>query len=190
MLLRRPVVALYGLGLGLGLGLGGQAYANRMPQTKGTANVTGGSRGIGAACSKKLGDQGWDVVVVYRSGESAAQEVVTSITANGARACAIQCDVSEEEQVVKLFDAVDGWRGSSPLTALIKTRLPVRELLQDLSEKTLMEVLKTNTIGPALCIREAEAHGHCPWRFGVIVQVSSGSACWQPAVASPRAANC
>eukprot|EP00965_Chrysotila_dentata_P232852 6199234-Pleurochrysis_carterae.AAC.1 len=41
----------------------------------GVAVVTGGSRGIGAACSRALGAKGYGVVVAYRSDESAAEQV-------------------------------------------------------------------------------------------------------------------
>lgn len=175
------------VGIGIGLGLCGHASAAALSAptspVRGTAVVTGGSRGIGAACSRKLAAKGYSVVVVYRSGESEANEVVDGIAATGGRAVAMQADVGEEADVVGLFKRVDSWRGSEPLTALVNNAgvlgpKGVDGGLPQLDSAKMMDVLRVNTIGPALCIREAEsrmstAQGHTG---GAIVQVSSGSA--------------
>src|SRR5262245_3750244 len=67
------------------------------------AIVTGASSGIGKAVAIALGAAGADVVVNYVGGEAPAGEVVKTITAAGGRAIAVQCDVSQEEQVVAMF---------------------------------------------------------------------------------------
>ena len=43
------------------------------------ALVTGGSRGLGAAISKRLAKQGLGIIVNYRSNESAAKAVADEI---------------------------------------------------------------------------------------------------------------
>ena len=81
----------------------------------------GRSRGIGAACCRKLATDGFDVVVVYRSGVDEANEVVAGISACGGSAVAVQADVGDEADVVRLFEEIDRWRhdrGAS-LTALV-----------------------------------------------------------------------
>jgi len=146
-----------------------------------TAIVTGGSRGIGAACSAALAAKGYDVVVVYRSGAQEAASVVAGITSNGGRAVALQADVADEVQVVRLFEQVDEWRGTgSDLRVLVNNAgiLGPKDGLQKLTSESLLGVLRVNTLGPALCIREAErrmstVEGHAG---GSIVQISSGSA--------------
>jgi 3-oxoacyl-[acyl-carrier protein] reductase len=52
----------------------------------GVALVTGGSRGIGAACVRALAEAGMDVMVGYTSGEAAAAEVAAGVEALGRRA--------------------------------------------------------------------------------------------------------
>ena len=61
------------------------------------ALVTGGSRGIGRACSLALAGEGADVIVNYVSNEAKAQEVVQEIQSRGGSASALQFDVSDVE---------------------------------------------------------------------------------------------
>ena len=63
------------------------------------ALVTGGSRGIGAALSLRLAQDGFDVAVNYRSGAEAAQETVEQLRELGVEAIAVQGDVADLEQM-------------------------------------------------------------------------------------------
>src|SRR3954469_11319903 len=66
------------------------------------ALVTGASRGLGRGIAEALAAEGAAVAVNYRSGADAANEVVAAIEANGGRAVAIQGDVSEYEDAVRV----------------------------------------------------------------------------------------
>jgi 3-oxoacyl-[acyl-carrier protein] reductase len=72
------------------------------------AVVTGASRGIGAGIAKEFAAQGARVVVNYLSGEAGAAAVVEYITSNGGTAIAVQADVSDKDDVERLFDAEKG----------------------------------------------------------------------------------
>ncbi|MBS2967703.1 SDR family oxidoreductase [Metabacillus sp. KIGAM252] len=79
------------------------------------ALVTGGSRGLGAAISKKLGREGAFAAVNYLNSAVEAEEVVREIKANGGNAAAIQANVTNEEEVfrfVKEAERVSGLRVS------------------------------------------------------------------------------
>ena len=69
--------------------------------------VTGGSRGIGAATARLAAEQGWAVAVNYTANSLAADEVVRAIRAAGGQAIAVQADVADEAQVLKMFAHID-----------------------------------------------------------------------------------
>ena len=61
------------------------------------ALVTGGSRGIGRACSEVLAEQGATVVVNYVKGEAAAREVAEAIASKGGKADVSGFDVADTQ---------------------------------------------------------------------------------------------
>ena len=71
-----------------------------------TALVTGGSRGIGAACCELLAANGAAVVVNYLENNEAADQVVDRIHSAGGKAFAIQADARDREQVDQMVAAI------------------------------------------------------------------------------------
>ena len=67
------------------------------------AIVTGASKGIGAGIALAMGREGAAVAVNYNSGEPGARKVVGEILAAGGKAVAIQGDVSNADDVARLF---------------------------------------------------------------------------------------
>jgi NAD(P)-dependent dehydrogenase (short-subunit alcohol dehydrogenase family) len=135
--------------------------------------VTGGSRGIGAATARLAADDGWTVVLTYRSEEKAARNVVDEITQAGGTAQAMRVDVSEEDEVVRLFnDCQDRHRR---LDGLVNNAgiLPPIGSLKDISTERWTRTLTINTTGVFLCCREAIKSMA---RGGSIVNVSSMAA--------------
>ena len=70
-----------------------------------TAVVTGGSRGLGRAICLELARGGANVMLCYAGNEAAANETVAACESLGAKAVAIRCDVSKEDEVKALMDA-------------------------------------------------------------------------------------
>ncbi len=69
------------------------------------AIVTGSSRGIGAEIVLTLASAGARVVINYVQNKSAADEVCAAISSAGGECIAVQADVSNSDEVRKLFDA-------------------------------------------------------------------------------------
>ncbi|MDH5539441.1 MAG: SDR family oxidoreductase [Rhizobacter sp.] len=143
-----------------------------------TALVTGGGRGIGAACSVLCAEQGWAVAVNYARDAAAANEVVARIHAAGGKALALQADVSDEAQVLAMFAAID--RELPPLGALVNNAGVVDRAsrVDAMSVVRLQRMFAINVIGSFVCAREAvrrmsTVHGG---QGGAIVNVSSVAA--------------
>ncbi|HCH01116.1 MAG TPA: KR domain-containing protein [Vibrio sp.] len=134
--------------------------------------VTGGGRGIGAATSILLGQQGYLVCVNYRKDQESAERVVSNIRAHGGQALAVQADVAVEEQVRAMFDLITETFGH--VTHLVNNAgiLFTQSTLSDISVERFNQVLQTNVIGCFLCCKEALKN--MP-ESGAIVNVSSAA---------------
>ncbi|MFY7873722.1 MAG: SDR family oxidoreductase [Limnohabitans sp.] len=140
--------------------------------------VTGGSRGIGAATCLLAARQGWAVAVNYTANSQAADEVVREIRAIGGRAMALQADVADEGQVLRMFEQVDTHFG--PLTGLVNNAgvVDVTARVEDMSVARWKRMFDINVIGSLICAREAvrrmsTKHGGSG---GSIVNLSSAAA--------------
>lgn len=135
------------------------------------ALVTGASRGLGRGIALVLAEKGADVVVNFRSGEEAADEVVTQISGMGRRALKVQADVGEEADVRRLFETIKTHWGR--LDILVNNAGTSRA--QDIFETSLDDwesLIRTNLTSTFLCSKLAmemmrEAAG------GRIVNISS-----------------
>jgi len=118
------------------------------------AIVTGASSGIGKAVAIALAAAGAEVAVNYVGGEAPAQEVVNTISAAGGKAIAVQCDVSNEDQVVAMFQQTIKELGTVDI--LINNAGLQKDAAID--EMTLAQwntVIGVNLTGQFLCAREA-----------------------------------
>jgi NAD(P)-dependent dehydrogenase (short-subunit alcohol dehydrogenase family) len=139
--------------------------------------VTGGSRGIGAAIAQLAASRHYHVCVNYRHDAASADRVVAEITAAGGRAIAIQADVGEERDVVRLFDEATETLGA--LSALVNNAgiLESQMRVSDLDAARLERIFRVNVTGAFLCAREAvrrmsTARGGAG---GAIVNISSAA---------------
>lgn len=141
------------------------------------ALVTGGSRGIGRATALLLAQAGYRVAINYRQRAAEAAQVVAEIEAQGGRAFAVQADIAEEAQVVRMFEELDR---HGTLRVLVNNAgiLFTQCRVEALTAERIQRVFATNVTGSFICCREAvkrmsTQHGG---QGGAIVNVSSAAA--------------
>jgi 3-oxoacyl-[acyl-carrier protein] reductase len=137
------------------------------------AIVTGASKGIGAAIAKSFATEGARVVVNYAHSKESADKVVKAITNNGGTAIAIQADVSNETDVIRLFQ--ETLKAFGTLDILVNNAgIYNYESIEDVSVATVQEQLNINILGPILTIRESvKLFGD---KGGSIINISSAAA--------------
>lgn len=117
--------------------------------------VTGGGRGIGAACALLAAQQGYAVCISYIADDAAAAAVVAAIEGDGGAALSVKADVSDEGSVERLFAAVDKQFGR--VTALINNAgmLFPQTRVEHMDAARINRLLAANVTGSFLCAREA-----------------------------------
>ncbi len=155
-----------------------------MPQTVKTleghvAIITGASSGIGTAVAEGMARAGAAVVLNYNANGDAANDAAARLKEGGARALAVQADVSDEADVVRLFDkATQAFGRVDVLVA--NSGVQKDSSFADMSLKEWNTVIGINLTGQFLCAREAvrrfrsQPQGERPARSaGVIITMSS-----------------
>ncbi|MDT0610141.1 SDR family oxidoreductase [Streptomyces lancefieldiae] len=118
------------------------------------AVVTGGSRGIGRAVSRKLARDGLAVVVNYARDAASAEETVAAITADGGRAIAVRADVAEEKEVAALFERAEEEFGGVDVVVNAAGRM-VLAPIADLDLAAFDAVHRTNVRGTFVVAQQA-----------------------------------
>lgn len=133
--------------------------------------ITGASRGIGAATALKFARAGASVVVNYFKQEADAYRVVAECRALGARAIAVQADVSRFEEVRALFEQTIAEFGH--LDVLVANAgIWTEAAIDELDEAKWHETIDTNLKSVYACCHFA-AKRFKAQRSGTIITVSS-----------------
>ena len=128
---------------------------NNNPRLKGqSALVTGANSGIGKAVAIALAMEGANVVVNYVTKPEIAQQVVDEIKSNGGNAIALPADVSKEDQVQTMFQAM--YKEFGTIDILVNNAgLQKDAAFENMSLADWQLVIDVNLTGQFLCAREA-----------------------------------
>jgi 3-oxoacyl-[acyl-carrier protein] reductase len=138
------------------------------------ALVTGASRGIGRAIAVALGQAGAAVAVNYRGREAAARETCEAIRGAGARALAVQADVSRAEAVARMHAAIEADLG--PVDILVNNAGIVSAgPLAEITEADWDEMLAVN-LKSAFLVTQQVVPGMRARGWGRIIMISSVAA--------------
>ncbi|GGE97002.1 SDR family oxidoreductase [Sphingomonas prati] len=153
--------------------------SSKLPLADHAAIVTGASSGIGLAIAGALANAGASVAINYSSQAEPAEELARHITDRGGRAIAVQADVSQEQDVVRLFHEAATAFGRIDLL-VSNSGVQKDAPIGDMSLEDWNTVIDINLTGQFLCAREAVrrfrvqlAEGRPARSAGVIIAVSS-----------------
>lgn len=118
------------------------------------AIVTGASRGIGADIARRLAADGFALAINYVSNAAEAAALVAALQALGARAVAIQGDVSRPEDARRLFDATEQAFGQ--VDVLVNNAgIMIPGAIMEMSDEQFERQFAVNTKGTFNMLREA-----------------------------------
>jgi 3-oxoacyl-[acyl-carrier protein] reductase len=123
-------------------------------QEKKVVIVTGASRGIGAVVAERLAKDGFAVAINYASSSKEANALVAKLTESNHIAVAVKADVSNSNDVRRLFDITEQTLGKVDIlvnnAGILKTA-PLAESSDELFERTFA----INARGTFNTLREA-----------------------------------
>jgi 2-hydroxycyclohexanecarboxyl-CoA dehydrogenase len=143
-----------------------------MSTTK-VALVTGAAAGIGAACSRRLAQEGIAVGVLDLD-EGRCAATIQEIEADGGKAVALGADVSDRGQVRA---AVAKLRDTFGPVTIVVNNAGVTDFtpFEDITEDLLSFVYKVNVFGPIIVTQETLSDMKAA-HWGRVVNISSSSA--------------
>ena len=119
------------------------------------ALVTGGGSGIGRSISAELAELGARVCIHYFSSSDSANQLAEQIRSAGGDAFTVGADLTEEEEVRRLFDEISEHLGGLDILVNNTGDLIARHPLEEMSYQFYREVLAVNLDSMMLVTRAA-----------------------------------
>lgn len=120
------------------------------------AIITGSSSGIGSGIAKSMAEAGAEVVINYPfdGAMEQANSVLKEITDKGGKGILYQCDVSKEDEVIKMFQDVVAQLGTVDIL-VNNAGIQKDARFTDMTLDQWNAVIGINLTGQFLCAREA-----------------------------------
>lgn len=120
------------------------------------ALITGSSSGIGAGIARSMAESGATVIINYPFGAtlSEAEKVLKEIIDNGGKGMVYQCDVSKEDEVIKMFEDVVAEYGTVDIL-VNNAGIQKDSKFEEMTLDQWNAVIGVNLTGQFLCAREA-----------------------------------
>jgi 3-oxoacyl-[acyl-carrier protein] reductase len=136
------------------------------------AIVTGGSRGVGRATTRRLAASGYAVVVNYLHDQPAAESTVEAVLAGNSDAVAVRADVADDLDVERLFaETIAAFGGIDVVVHAVGSQITATPLAEaDLGEFDAL--IRISTRATFIVNREAARHLR---NGGAIVNLSSSA---------------
>jgi NAD(P)-dependent dehydrogenase (short-subunit alcohol dehydrogenase family) len=117
--------------------------------------IAGAGRGIGASTARLAAQRGYDVAINYVRRADAAAEIAAAVQKFGGKSLAIQGDMANEDDIVRVFDETTLTLG--PVTHFVHSSGVggKNSRLDAASAATIREVVDVNLFGALICAREA-----------------------------------
>ncbi|MGH9544504.1 MAG: SDR family NAD(P)-dependent oxidoreductase [Terriglobales bacterium] len=138
------------------------------------ALVTGASRGVGAAVARSLAAAGADIIVNFRDRAAEAETICAEIRKLGRRTLALQADVSQSGQVIKMVAQIQQELGA--VNILVNNAGMARQIkLEEIGESDWDEHINVN-LKSAFLVTQAVLPQMRAQRWGRIINISSTAA--------------
>lgn len=119
--------------------------------------VTGGSRGIGAAVSRRFASLGSRVVIGYRSDHEAAKTLADQLTGTGGDCMVVQADIADPDDIKTLVATAVERFGSIDVLVNCAAIGPYRPLGR-MDAPFIRSILETNVMGTVLMTEAVLPH--------------------------------
>lgn len=136
-----------------------------------TALITGSSCGIGRSCALKFAREGYFTVINYLTSEKEALSLKSEIEAFSGNCLCIKADVSDEAQVLEMFDKIDAKTGGVDIL-VNNAGISSIGMLCDTEVLEYNRIFDTNMKSVYLCTKLAQKNMVAK-KWGRIINISS-----------------
>jgi 3-oxoacyl-[acyl-carrier protein] reductase len=139
-----------------------------------TALITGGSRGIGAAISRRLAEAGAAIAINYRERAEPAESLADELRKQGATVITVPADVSQTDDVRKMVEVVKSELGGIDIL-VNNAGVAITRGIETLSEADFDLTIAVNLKSVFLCTQAVLPMMRAK-NWGRIINISSGAA--------------